>query len=156
MGPRGATAGPKRIALFSKEIFMTSAFMANAICEEMAPLTMSAVDQTLANEATRGHVLRGQLVRGQVDVLLEHLGPLVRKCNVALDLSSVERIDAAGIAALVALYRDACESGRRFSLTNVPDHVAQILTLVGLERFFLSHNAVRTSHCGLRPQRSAA
>ena len=135
---------------------MTSAFMTNAMCEEMAPLMMSAVDPTGASEPVRGQSVRGQLVRGQVDDLLEHLGPLARKCNVALDLSSVERIDAAGITALVSLYQAACESGHRFSLTNVPDHVAQILTLVGLDRFFLSHNAVQSSHCGPGKRRPAA
>ena len=135
---------------------MTSAFMTNAICEEMAILTMSAVDPTGASQPVRGQIVRGQLVRGQVDVLLEHVGPLVRKCNVAIDLSSVERIDAAGITALVSLYRNACESGRHFSLTNVPDHVAQILALVGLDRFLLSHNAVRSPHCGPGMRRPAA
>ena len=89
---------------------MTSAFLTNAICEEMAPLSMSAVDPTGASESVRGQIIvQGQLVRGKDAVLLEHLGPLVRKCNVALDLSSVERIDAAGITALVSLYRSACE-----------------------------------------------
>ena len=89
-------------------------------------------------------------------VLLEHLGPLVRKCNVALDLSRVERIDAAGITALILLYRSACESGHRFSLTNVSARVAQILAVVGLDRILLSHNAVQNSHFGPRLRRPAA
>jgi len=135
---------------------MTSAFMTNAFCDEMAPLTMSAIDPTGASEPVRSQIVRGQLVRGQDAVLLEHLRPLVRRCNVALDLSSVERIDAAGITALISLYRSSCESGHRFSLTNVSDHVTQILALVGLDRFLLSHNAVRNSHCGPRAGRSAA
>jgi anti-anti-sigma factor len=88
-------------------------------------------------------------VRGQ-DGLLERLGPLVREHSVALDLTSVERIDAAGITALVALYRGARESGHRFSLTNVSARVAQILAVGGLDRFLLSHNAVRNSQCGPR------
>lgn len=135
---------------------MTNALMTNSICEEMAPLTLISFDPVDADEPVRGQILRGQLVRGQDAILLERLGPLVRKCNVALDLSSVERIDAAGITALVSLYRGACESGHRFSLTNVSDHVGQILALVGLDRFLLSHNAVRSSHCGPRMQRPVA
>jgi anti-anti-sigma factor len=75
---------------------------------------------------------------------------------VALDLSSVERIDAAGITALVSLYRSACESGHRFSLTNASAHVTQILALVGLDRYLLSHNVVRSSHCGPFARRPAA
>ncbi|MGD0631207.1 MAG: STAS domain-containing protein [Terracidiphilus sp.] len=117
---------------------------------------MSAVDPASGSEPVRGQLVRGQLVRGQDAVLLEHLGPLVRRCNVALDLSSVERIDGAGITALVSLYQSACESGHRFSLTNVSAHVAQILALVGLDRFLLSHNAVRSSHCGPSMRRPAA
>ena len=136
---------------------MTSAFLTNAICEEMAPLSMSAVDPTGASESVRGQIIvQGQLVRGKDAVLLEHLGPLVRKCNVALDLSSVERIDAAGITALVSLYRSACESGHRFSLTNASAHVTQILALVGLDRYLLSHNVVRSSHCDPFARRPAA
>ncbi|MGO9337548.1 MAG: STAS domain-containing protein [Terracidiphilus sp.] len=135
---------------------MTSAFMTNAICEEMAPLTMSAVDTTDAGEPVRGQIVQGQLVRGQDAVLLEHMSPLVRKCNVALDLSSVKRIDASGIAALVALYQSARESGHSFSLINVPARVAQILTVVGLDRFLLSHNAVQSSQYGQQVRRPAA
>jgi anti-anti-sigma factor len=130
--------------------------MANAMSEQMAPLTMSAVYPADASEPVRSQIVRGQLVRGQDAVLLEHLGPLVRKCDVALDLSTVERIDAAGITALISLYRSACESGHDFSLTNVSTHVAQILALVGLDRFLLSHNAVQSSHCGPSMQRPAA
>jgi anti-anti-sigma factor len=130
---------------------MTSAFMTNSICEEMAPLTMMCFDPTDLDEA-----VRGQLVRGQVAVLLEHLGPLVRKYNVALDLSSVERIDAAGITALVSLYRSSCESGHRFSVTNVSARVAQILAVVGLDRYLLSGQAVQGLNHDSRSRRPAA
>ena len=55
-----------------------------------------------------------ELVRGQEQKLLDELNPLVRKQSVYLDLSSIERIDAAGLAALITLYCDACKAGHSF------------------------------------------
>ncbi|HXR38616.1 MAG TPA: STAS domain-containing protein [Terracidiphilus sp.] len=97
-----------------------------------------------------------ELVRGQEKHLVEGVGPLVLKHNVTLDLASVERIDAAGIAALVGLYRSAREAGHRFQVTNVSARVAQILELVGLDRFLYSHNAVQNSQYGAQVRRPAA
>ena len=133
---------------------MTSAFMTNSMCEEMVPLVMIGLDSADRNDPVRRQVVSGQLVRGQDTVLLECLGPLVRKCNVALDMSSVERIDAAGITALVSLYQAARESGHRFSLTNVSDRIVQILAVVGLDQYLISRNA--GSLRGSQSRRSAA
>lgn len=80
------------------------------------------------------------LVRGDEDGLLQQLLPLVRRQPVRLDLGSVERIDAAGIAALITLYRAACDAGRCFAVTNPRPHVREILTVVGLDRFLLSED----------------
>jgi anti-anti-sigma regulatory factor len=80
----------------------------------------------------------GSLVRGADVQLLEQIMPLVCRQSVWLDLGSVERIDAAGIAALITLYRTACEAGRCFGVTNPTPHVREILALVGLDRFLLS------------------
>ena len=120
--------------------------MTIAMCEPMATVTIQAAEPAELNE----------LVRGQDVLLLAHVGPMVRERSVMLDLSGVERIDAAGITALVALYRSARESGHRFGLTNVSARVEQILVMVGLDRYLLSHNAVRNSHCGSGMQRPAA
>jgi anti-anti-sigma factor len=87
---------------------------------------------------------------------LDHVEPLVLKSNVTLDMAGVERIDAAGIAALVTLYCKACESGHRFTLTNASRRVAQILSIVGLDRYLLSHNAVQNSQYGAGMERPAA
>ncbi len=51
-----------------------------------------------------------ELVRGNEQQLLARLQPLVRRQNVTLDLAHVARIDAAGLAALITLYCDACQS----------------------------------------------
>jgi len=87
-----------------------------------------------------------ELVRGNEQILLAQLSPIARRQNITLDLCVVERIDAAGIAALIALYAAAREAGYRFTVANPSPHVAEILALVGLERILVSHNAVINSH----------
>jgi len=89
-----------------------------------------------------------ELVRGSEQLLLELVAPLVRRQSVALDLGSVQRIDAAGIAALISLYDSARKAGHIFTVTNVSPRVVQILSLVGLDRILLSQNTVQASHCG--------
>jgi anti-anti-sigma factor len=96
------------------------------------------------------------LVLGNEQLLLDRVAPLVRNQSVTLDLTWVERIDAAGIAALVELYRTAHTAGHHFTVVNAMPHVAQILALVGLDRYLMSHNAVCTSHCGFLRERTAA
>jgi len=125
--------------------------MTTAMCDPRATLMFQAAEPAELSEP-----MGGQLVRGQDARLVERLGPMVRERSVMLDLAGVDRIDAAGITALLALYRGARESGHRFSLTNVSARVAQILAVVGLDRLLLSHNAVRSSHCGPQMRRPAA
>jgi anti-anti-sigma factor len=97
-----------------------------------------------------------ELVRGHDQELLDRLAPLARRQSLILDLRSVERIDAAGIAALISLYRSACEAGHCFTVTNVSPRVAEILIMVGLDQILLSQNAVHDSHCGPEMRRTAA
>lgn len=97
-----------------------------------------------------------KLILGEDASFLAHVAPLVRDYNVTLDFSKVERVDAAGISALLALYHGANDSGHCFRVINVSNRVAQIFSVVGLDRFLLSHNAVRPFDFGPNPQRSAA
>lgn len=78
-----------------------------------------------------------ELTRGNEQLLLEHLAARVRDEDVELDLEAVERIDAAGLSALIALYCDACNSGHRFTVTRPRRHVREILSIVGLDRLLL-------------------
>lgn len=80
------------------------------------------------------------LVRGRDRALIDRLTPLVRRQNLALDLSHVQRIDAAGIAALISLYGSARDTGHNFSVINPSPRVAEILAIVGLDRIHQSHN----------------
>jgi anti-anti-sigma regulatory factor len=82
-----------------------------------------------------------ELVRGQEAALVERLRPIVQTSNVTLDLSHVERIDAAGIAALIALYGAAHEAGYHFGVRNANHHVEEVLVLVGLDRILFSCEA---------------
>ena len=99
-----------------------------------------------------------ELVRGTEARLVERLAPVVRRRSVALDLGRVERIDAAGIAALITLYSDACKAGHRFSVKNLTPRVQQILALVGLDRILLEQDAETPApaRCGAEIELTAA
>jgi anti-anti-sigma factor len=97
-----------------------------------------------------------ELVRNHEQSMLARLTPLVRRQSVTLDLGSVQRIDAAGVAALLSLYSSARAAGHCFRVANPAPRVAEVLALVGLERILLSHNAPRKPHSGRRFQLHAA
>lgn len=89
-----------------------------------------------------------ELVRGNEQELLTRFTPQVRRESVTLDLSRVQRIDAAGIAALISLHASAHEAGHCFSIVNPTPHVAEIITLVGLDRILVSRIAVENPQSG--------
>ncbi|MFZ1940947.1 MAG: STAS domain-containing protein [Terracidiphilus sp.] len=78
-----------------------------------------------------------ELVRGQEQAFLADLRPLVRSQSLLLDIRSVQRIDAAGLAALVSLYCDARHAGHEFAVVHPSRHVTRILALVGLDRILV-------------------
>lgn len=82
---------------------------------------------------------RLELVRGQEQSFLERMTPIVRRQSVILDLASVERIDAAGLSALITLYSAARRQGHSFAVTRPGRHVREVLSLVGLESLMLAH-----------------
>jgi anti-anti-sigma factor len=83
-----------------------------------------------------------ELVRGQEHELVDRLTPIVRKQSITLDLTHVERIDAAGIAALISLYGSAHAAENDFSVINASARVAEILAIVGLDRILITRDAV--------------
>ena len=97
-----------------------------------------------------------ELVLGREKELLVWLSPVVRRHSVTLDLSRVQRIDAAGIAALVSLYSVAQQTGHRFSVANLSPHVAEVLRLVGLDGILLFRRAGWKSNSGRCLEQSAA
>jgi anti-anti-sigma factor len=116
------------------------------ICNDSAA---TAVAEEAAMELT-------ELVRGKDQSLLDQMVPVVARQTTVLDMNSVERIDAAGIAALVTLYATACQAGHTFTVANVKPRVKRILALVGLDQILLSQNADQSSQSGACFQRSAA
>jgi anti-anti-sigma factor len=98
----------------------------------------------------------GQLLRGGEQLLLASLLPIVARHNVALDLEQVERMDAAGISALVKLYGAAHKAGRSFRVLKPSRNVKGLLHTVRLESFLLSHNVNHGSHSGPLTRPTAA
>jgi len=92
-----------------------------------------------------------ELVRGTDSLLTAELLPRVRKESVVLDLSGVERVDAAGIAALAMLYCNAVDAGTNFAITAPSPHVREMLRIVGLEVLLVigSKNAAAANCCDL-------
>jgi len=74
------------------------------------------------------------------------LDPFVREHSTVLDMGRVRRIDAAGIAALIATYGNARTAGNTFRVCNVTPHVAEILRLVGLDNILVTREEVRARH----------
>lgn len=95
-----------------------------------------------------------ELVRGQEQEFVERMTPIVRKQSVTLDFAQIERIDAAGIAALISLYGTAQSAGHHFNVVNACPHVVEILCVVGLDRILISHAVMTntaTAQCFAQP-----
>lgn len=102
----------------------------------MTPLPTFADETTLVPPC-----VTHELIRGQEQNLLEQITPMVRTRNVALDMSHVDRIDAAGIAALLTLFERAKCAGHRFAVIHATHRVSEILALVGLDHILLASDA---------------
>lgn len=117
--------------------------MNNALCQPFEALVVAPPEMT-------------ELVRGEEQCLVERVGPLLRESDVVLDLNRIERIDAAGIAALISLYSTARTHDHKFSIKCVSPRVAEMLSLVRLDDVLISHNVVFTSQCEAAFERPAA
>jgi len=103
---------------------------------------------TVVEAAAKGENM--ELVRGQEQNFLERMTPVVQRQSVSLDLESVERIDAAGLAVLITLYCDASKAGHSFTVARPRRHVREILSVVGLDRVLLvcEDGGARPAQCG--------
>src|ERR1035441_3620327 len=115
--PQPFTTSPGPVKCSPKEVIMTI-----AMCNTPAALVTAPYESTDSIEMTK----LTELVRGNDQRLLEQMRPLVRRQSVALDLASVQRIDAAGISALISLYTYARETGHSFTVSNASPRVAEI------------------------------
>lgn len=82
----------------------------------------------------------GKLIRGCESAFVDQLLPRARQQSLRLNLSAVSQIDAAGIAALIALYRACGESGHQLTVVQPSEHVHELLHLVGLEHLLVAEN----------------
>jgi anti-anti-sigma factor len=113
-------------------------------------------ETTMRSEKTIRTCGLSEIVRGSEGRLVEEMAPVVRRQDVSLDLSPVERIDAAGIAALISLYKTAQESGHKFTVLNVAPRVYELLALVGLEAILICHPSNFSGEAGSRLSQNAA
>lgn len=97
-----------------------------------------------------------ELVKGNDQRLLDRFLPLVRTQSLVLDLRKVLRIDAAGLAALIALYCAARDAGHKFAVANPTQHVAEFLALVRLDGLLVSGSADESLCSCYKLQESAA
>lgn len=112
-------------------------------------LNLSSASNSLASVVA----VNFELVRGTETQVIDELMPRVKQESVVLNLASVERIDAAGIAALITLYCSAVEAGTEFSVIDPSHHVLELLRLVGLEQILVAGNRQPGALC---PQCAAA
>ena len=91
--------------------------------------------------SNKGQVLvspRGMLVAGEntekMRVLLKDLIP--GHTDVVVNMSGLDRIDAAGMGALVGAYFAGRNQGARVSFCNVPSRTLELFELVGLRNVF--------------------
>jgi anti-anti-sigma regulatory factor len=130
--------------------FQTEVFIMIAMCNP------TAAEEKIAPHPSTESINLTELVNGTDHALLESMAPLVRRQCVALDLASVQRIDAAGVGALIKLYAAACEAGHCFTISNPSHRVAEILALVGVDRILMSANAIHALHTQTCLDRPAA
>ena len=78
----------------------------------------------------------GQIVRGEEINLLYGNVLVQRSETVVLDLSAVDRIDAAGLGILVACYQALLTSKRHLVLHNPSAHVREVLHATNLHLLF--------------------
>lgn len=82
--------------------------------------------------------LRGEIDMATKDCLIQAALPCLHggASVVTLDFSQVGFIDSTGLGALVTLIKIAKHAEVRLAVTNLPDRVAQLLTLTGLNALF--------------------
>lgn len=108
----------------------------------------ASVEELLFADELLVHCTEEALVRGREQAMLAQLLPLVAANNVVLSLEQVQKIDAAGLGALVLLYGEARKVRRSFRLIKPSRIVKGLIRIVGLELVLSSHNVNQESQSG--------
>jgi anti-anti-sigma regulatory factor len=106
---------------------------------------MTAIHRNIADTLLIAPGDLHELVRGQEREFVERMAPIVRKQSVTLDFAQIERVDAAGISALITLYGCAKNAGKNFAVINAAAHVVEVLAVVGLDRILILPGMMATS-----------
>ena len=99
------------------------------------------------NSSPKQAVAPRMLIRGCEASFLAELESRAVDSDLELDLGQVERIDAAGIGALLHLRALADQAGRRLSISSASRRATEVIRLVGLESVFMSHIVKPVAQC---------
>lgn len=80
-------------------------------------------------------ICKGRLVHGPECEILRQIVEERKETNIAIDLTDVQNIDAAGLGMLVFLQYQLELAGRELSLLSPSATVVDLLRLTGLENF---------------------
>jgi phospholipid transport system transporter-binding protein len=85
-------------------------------------------------------VLSGELDFDTVPALLAHKGARMKQGHdIRVDLAGVTRVDSAGLALLVEWLRESKRKGLSISFEHVPEQLASIAQICGLEEILFTH-----------------
>jgi len=85
-------------------------------------------------------VLSGELNFDTVPALLAHEGVVMEAGrDIRVDLAGVTRVDSAGLALLVEWLRESKRKGLSISFEHVPEQLASIAEICGLEDILFTH-----------------
>lgn len=76
----------------------------------------------------------GRLVHGKEAELLRQAVEVLTECCISIDLSDVEKVDAAGLGTLVFLQHQLSGQGRELILHSAPEYFIHLLRLTALEK----------------------
>lgn len=78
-------------------------------------------------------------MRAQIDQRVEQLLP----CLLRLDFSGVEFMDSSGIGLILGRYRLMRDLRGRLELSGLPEHIARVVHLAGIDRLLLAEQPER-------------
>lgn len=93
---------------------------------------------SITAQANGGYLLSGRLDRDTVPHFWRQRASwMPKEQKVTLDLSSVTRVDSAGMAMLLHLKRDIETNGQALSVTNIPQQLNTLLKLSHADSFLI-------------------
>lgn len=83
-----------------------------------------------------GVIIAGDLNRYSVVSLTDKImAPLLKKSQLTLDLSQVDKVDTAGLAWILSLVEQTTSAQCQLNLISFPDDLLKLATLCGVDSF---------------------